>query len=45
LQAGQKVVAAGVHVLTAGQKVALYVDPAAPTDPAASTPAMPATGR
>ena len=45
LQAGQKVVAAGVHVLTAGQKVALYVDPAAPADPAASTPAMPATGR
>mgnify|MGYP006281590325 CR=1 FL=1 len=45
LQAGQKVVAAGVHVLTAGQKVALYVDPAVPANPAASTPAMPATGR
>lgn len=29
LQAGQKVVAAGVHVLSAGQKVSVYVDPAA----------------
>ena len=47
LQAGQKVVAAGVHVLTAGQKVAVYVDPAAPAGahPAASAPAAAATGR
>jgi multidrug efflux pump subunit AcrA (membrane-fusion protein) len=29
LQAGQKVVSAGVHVLTPGQKVTVYVDPAA----------------
>lgn len=42
LQAGQKVVAAGVHVLTAGQKVTVYVDPAAA---AASAPASTATGR
>jgi multidrug efflux pump subunit AcrA (membrane-fusion protein) len=36
LQAGQKVVSAGVHVLTPGQKVTLYVDPAA--NAAAPTP-------
>ena len=43
LQSGQKVVAAGVHVLNAGQKVSVYVDPAvaAPVLPAASN----ATGR
>jgi len=41
LQSGQKVVAAGVHVLTAGQKVTVYVDPAAAPAPAASS----ATGR
>jgi multidrug efflux system membrane fusion protein len=41
LQPGQKVVAAGVHVLTAGQKVTVYVDPAAAPAPAASN----ATGR
>lgn len=41
LQPGQKVVAAGVHVLTAGQKVTVYVDPAAAPVPAASS----ATGR
>ena len=29
LQTGQKVVSAGVHVLTPGQKVTVYVDPAA----------------
>jgi multidrug efflux pump subunit AcrA (membrane-fusion protein) len=29
LQAGQKVVSAGVHVLTPGQKVTVYVDSAA----------------
>ncbi len=38
LQPGQKVVAAGVHVLTAGQKVTVYVDPAAAPVPAASNP-------
>jgi len=43
LQAGQKVVTAGVHVLTAGQKVAVYVDPAAA--PAVSAPASSMTGR
>jgi len=37
LQAGQKVVSAGVHVLTPGQKVTVYVDPAAKA--AAPTPA------
>lgn len=42
LQPGQKVVAAGVHVLTAGQKVTAYVDPAVA---AASAPASTATGR
>lgn len=36
LQAGQKVVSAGVHVLTPGQKVTVYVDPAAKA--AAPTP-------
>jgi len=36
LKAGQKVVAAGVHVLTPGQKVTVYVDPAAKA--AAPTP-------
>jgi RND family efflux transporter MFP subunit len=36
LQAGQKVVTAGVHVLTPGQKVTVYVDPAAKA--AAPTP-------
>ena len=41
LQPGQKVVAAGVHVLTAGQKVTVYVDPAKAPVPAASS----ATGR
>ena len=41
LQSGQKVVAAGVHVLTAGQKVTAYVDPAKAPVPAASS----ATGR
>jgi multidrug efflux system membrane fusion protein len=41
LQPGQKVVAAGVHVLTAGQKVTVYADPAAAPAPAASS----ATGR
>jgi hypothetical protein len=29
LQAGETVVTAGVHTLTAGQKVALYVEPRA----------------
>lgn len=43
LQAGQKVVAAGVHVLTAGQKVSVYVDPTVAPAPAAS--ASNATGR
>ena len=44
LQPGQKVVAAGVHVLTAGQKVSVYVDPAAVAS--ASVPAASnATGR
>jgi RND family efflux transporter MFP subunit len=37
LQAGQKVVSAGVHVLAPGQKVTVYVDPAAKA--AAPTPA------
>ena len=36
LQAGQKVVSAGVHVLTPGQKVTVYADPAAKA--AAPTP-------
>jgi RND family efflux transporter MFP subunit len=36
LQAGQKVVSAGVHVLTPGQKVTVYLDPAAKA--AAPTP-------
>ena len=36
LQTGQKVVSAGVHVLTPGQKVTVYVDPAAKA--AAPTP-------
>ncbi len=45
LQPGQKVVAAGVHVLTAGQKVTVYVDPAAAAVPAASASASSATGR
>jgi RND family efflux transporter MFP subunit len=36
LQAGQEVVTAGVHVLTAGQKVRRYVAPAAPAAKAAS---------
>jgi len=36
LQAGQKVVTAGVHVLTPGQKVTVYLDPAAQA--AAPTP-------
>jgi membrane fusion protein, multidrug efflux system len=36
LQAGQKVVSAGVHMLTPGQKVTVYVDPAAKS--AAPTP-------
>jgi RND family efflux transporter MFP subunit len=36
LQAGQKVVSAGVHVLTPGQKVMVYLDPAAKA--AATTP-------
>jgi len=36
LKAGQKVVAAGVHVLTPGQKVTVYLDPAAKA--AAPTP-------
>ena len=45
LQPGQKVVAAGVHVLTAGQKVTVYVDPAAAAVSAASAPASASTGR
>jgi membrane fusion protein, multidrug efflux system len=45
LQAGQKVVAAGVHVLTAGQKVTVYVDPAAAPAIAASAPANTSAGR
>lgn len=45
LQPGQKVVAAGVHVLTAGQKVMVYVDPAAAPAAAASVPASATTGR
>ncbi|PIT81876.1 efflux RND transporter periplasmic adaptor subunit [Limnohabitans sp. 15K] len=36
LQSGQKVVSAGVHMLTPGQKVTVYVDPAAKS--AAPTP-------
>jgi len=45
LQPGQKVVAAGVHVLTAGQKVTVYVDPAAAPAATASAPASTTTGR
>ena len=45
LQPGQKVVAAGVHVLTAGQKVTVYVDPAAAPSVAASASVSVATGR
>jgi RND family efflux transporter MFP subunit len=36
LQVGQKVVAAGVHVLTEGQKVTVYVDPTAPASAASA---------
>lgn len=39
LQAGQKVVAAGVHVLSPGQKVTAYVDPYAPVSAATATKA------
>lgn len=45
LQTGQKVVAAGVHVLTAGQKVMVYADPATAAVPTASAPASATTGR
>ena len=45
LQTGQKVVAAGVHVLTAGQKVTVYADPATAAVTTASAPASAATGR
>lgn len=45
LQPGQKVVAAGVHVLTAGQKVTVYVDPAAAPAATGSAPASTTTGR
>jgi multidrug efflux pump subunit AcrA (membrane-fusion protein) len=37
LQAGQKVVSAGVHVLTPGQKVTVYRDPAAAAAPPTPT--------
>ena len=33
LQAGETVVTAGVHTLTAGQKVTLYVEPGAAAGP------------
>lgn len=36
LSAGQRVVSAGVHVLTSGQKVALYAEPPASDDTASS---------
>jgi membrane fusion protein, multidrug efflux system len=39
LAPGQVVVTAGVHVLSPGQKVKLYVDPGAPSASAASAPA------
>jgi multidrug efflux pump subunit AcrA (membrane-fusion protein) len=41
LRPGQQVVTAGVHVLTAGQKVRLYEEPGRPVParPAASAPA------
>lgn len=39
LQAGQKVVTAGVHVLSDGQKVTVYVDPTAQAAPAAAASA------
>lgn len=45
LQTGQKVVAAGVHVLTVGQKVTVYADPATAAVTTASAPASAATGR
>lgn len=47
LAAGERVVTAGVHVLTAGQKVRLYVDPTrAPASAAGATPvATPAAVR
>ena len=37
LSAGQTVVTAGVHVLSPGQKVKLYVDPSAPVAAASGT--------
>ena len=39
LSPGQVVVTAGLHTLTTGQKVKLYVEPAAPSPAPASTPA------
>ena len=43
LEAGQRVVTAGVHVLAPGQKVRLYVDPAQPAGlpPTATVPTAP----
>ncbi len=38
LKAGDLVVTAGVHVLNAGQKVKLFVDPSAPVAQAPGTP-------
>ncbi len=43
LSAGQRVVTAGVHVLTPGQKVSLYVEPAAAAAPATQYASAPAS--